>query len=106
VRKVEEQITAFVSLLEYAPGEQRRSGSALSLQPLVFVRGASSTVLPTSISGVLFVVVDVLAPLIAALTVVVAALATETESASASTAAPARRAFTTRPSFPGGNEGQ
>jgi hypothetical protein len=44
VWKLAEQMTGFVSFEEYAPGEQRRSGFAPSVQPEVFVRGLSSTV--------------------------------------------------------------
>src|SRR4051794_23146304 len=57
VRKLGEQITAFVSLLEYAPGEQRRSDCAPGLQPLDFVFFVSSTVVPTSTAAVIDVLV-------------------------------------------------
>ena len=53
VWKLDEHNTAVVSPLEYAPGEQRRSGSAPSVQPLVFVRDESSTVEPRLIVPVL-----------------------------------------------------
>src|SRR3954447_9399788 len=82
VRKLGEQITAFVRLLEYAPGEQRRSESAPSLQPLVFVFFVSSTVVPTSNAAVIDVLV---AP------GGTAALAAATGSASVRTTAPAAR---------------
>jgi hypothetical protein len=47
VWKLDEQSTFFVSPLEYAPGEQRRSGFGPAVQLPVRVRGASRTVDPT-----------------------------------------------------------
>jgi len=72
VRKVDEQRTALVSPLYAAPGEHRRSGFEPRLQPLVFVRGASRTVLPRRgvgvgvlVGGGLLVVVVVLSSQVA-----------------------------------------